>query len=164
MKKEQEAILQLPAGQDSELQQVLEQVPVYVLDREGHYELKVSPVFVRNLARGDIIRVDPNRPDSFDLVQRSGNLALRVFRKSAIEELEQKLTPEVEKLEGKLDISTDRALSYSLHVNLGFAAIEKLFDNVMAMYPDSVWYYGNVYDPADGVTPLDWWDSFINQV
>ena len=55
-------------------------------------------------------------------------------------------------------------VSYSIHVNLGFAAIESLFDSAMATYPDSVWYYGNVYDPSDGVPPLNWWDSFINQV
>ncbi len=78
--------------------------------------------------------------------------------------LENNLTPQVEMQDGSLDIKTDRALSYSIHVNLGFAAIEEIFDNAMTAYPDSVWYYGNVYDPTDGVTPLNWWDSFINQV
>ncbi len=164
MKQEQQAVLQLPAGRDSEGKQVIERVEVYVLEKDGHFELKASPLFVRNLARGDVIFVDEEKPDTFSIVERSGNLALRVFRKNDIHELENRLTPEVEKLDGNLDLKTKRALSYSLHVNLGFAAIESLFDNVMAQYPDSVWYYGNVYDPNDGTTALNWWDSFINQV
>lgn len=164
MKQEQQSILQLPAGLDEAGQSVLEKIEVYVLDKPDHFELQKSPLFVRNLARGDIIVVDQQEPNKYSLVERSGNLAVRVFRKSDLDVLENNLTPEVEKLDGKLDIKTDRALSYSVHVNLGFAAIETLFDNAMSKYPDSVWYYGNVYDPYDGSTPLNWWDSFINQV
>lgn len=164
MKKEQVVILQLPAGLDRDGQQVLERIQACPLDREGYYEILQSPLFIRNLARGDIIAVKADRPEHFTLIQRSGNLAIRVFRKSDLAELELTLTPEVEKLEGSLDLQTQRGLSYSLHVNLGFAAIETLFDNIMASFPGAVWYYGNVYDPADGTSPLNWWDSFINQI
>ena len=146
MKREQETAVQLTAGQDEQGQKVLESVPVYVLEKAGHFEIKKSPLFVRNLAKGDIIHIDRQNPDRFSLIERSGNLALRVFRKSDLDILENSLTPEVEKLDGTQDIKTERALSYSFHVNLGFAAIETLFDNAMARYPDSVWYYGNVYD------------------
>ena len=164
MKQEQLALLQLPAGLDSNGQKVLEKIEVYVMDQADHYELKKTPLLVRGLAKGDIISVNQQEPDQFKVVKHSGNLAIRVFRKADIEVLENNLTPQVEMHDGTLEIKTDRALSYSIHVNLGFAAIEELFDSVMAAYPDSVWYYGNVYDPADGVTPLNWWDSFINQV
>jgi len=164
LKEEHQTILQLPAGQDSEGQQVLEKLEVFVLEQADHYELKKSPLLARGLAKGDIIYVDPKQADKFVVAKRSGNLAVRVFRKTAIEALESHLTSKVEMHEGALDITTDRALSYSVHVNLGFAAVEAIFDSAVAAYPDSVWYYGNVYDPADGVTPLNWWDSFINQV
>jgi hypothetical protein len=164
LKREQQAIIQLPAGQDSNGQKVLEKLEVYVLEQADHYELKQSPLLVRGLSKGDIFHVDQQNLDRIKVVKHSGNLALRVFRKTDIEMLESDLTPKVEMHDGSLDIKTERALSYSLHVNLGFAAIEALFDNAMAAYPDSVWYYGNVYDPVDGVTPLNWWDSFINQV
>ena len=160
MKQEQLAQVQLLAGQDSKGQQVLEKVEVFVLEQENHYELKKAPMLVRGLAKGDIIFLDENHAGEFNVVKRSGNLAVRVFRKADIEVLESILTPQVEMHEGTLDIQTNRALSYSLHVNLGFAVVEALFDNAMAAYSDSVWYYGNVYDPADGVTPLNWWDSF----
>lgn len=164
MKQEQQALIQLPAGLDSDGQQVLEKIEVFVMDQADHYELKQTPLLVRGLAKGDIISVNQQQADKFAVVKHSGNLAVRVFRKADIEVLENNLTPQVEMHDGALDIKTDRALSYSIHVNLGFAAIEELFDSAMAAYPDSVWYYGNVYDPADGVTPLNWWDSFINQV
>ena len=164
LKEERQAILQLPAGQDSEGQQVLEKLEVFVLEQAGHYELKKSPLLARGIAKGDIICVDPKHANKFIVAKRSGNLAVRVFRKTAIEALESHLTPKVEVNEGALDILTDRALCYSVHVNLGFSAVEAIFDSAMASFPDSVWYYGNVYDPADGVTPLNWWDSFINQV
>ncbi|PCJ43579.1 MAG: phosphotyrosine protein phosphatase [SAR86 cluster bacterium] len=164
MKQEQQALIQLPAGQDSEGQRVLEKLDVYVMEEAGHYELEKSPLLVRGLAKGDIIYIDPQQADKFIVVKHSGNLAVRVFRKADIEVLENSLTPQIEMSDGTLDIKTDRGLSYSLHVNLGFATVEALFDNAMAAYPDSVWYYGNVYDSADGITPLNWWDSFINQV
>ena len=164
MKQAELAILELPAGYDNDGQTVLEKVEVYVLEQADHYELKKTPLLVRGLAKGDIISISQQKADKYDVVRHSGNLAIRVFRKTDIELLENSLTPQVEMHDGTLDIKTDRALSYSLHVNLGFSAIETLFDNAMAAYPDSVWYYGNVYDPVDGVTPLNWWDSFINQV
>jgi len=164
LKQEQQALLQLPAGLDSDGQQVLEKIEVFVMEQADHYELKQTPLLVRGLAKGDIISVNQQQADKFVVVKHSGNLAVRVFRKADIEILENSLTPQVEMHDGALDIKTDRALSYSIHVNLGFAAIEALFDSAMATYPDSVWYYGNVYDPTDGVTPLNWWDSFINQV
>lgn len=164
LKREQQALIQLPVGQDANGQRVLEKLAVYVLEQPDHYELQQSPLFARGLAKGDIFHVDQQNPDRITVIKHSGNLALRVFRKTDIEILESNLTPQVEMHEGTLDIKTERGLSYSLHVNLGFAAVEALFDNAMAAYPDSVWYYGNVYDPVDGVTPLNWWDSFINQV
>jgi len=162
--KPKSVFLQLPAGKDGEGQQVLEQLEACTLDKEGYYEIQNSPLFVRNLAKGDVIAIGSQAQDTYTLIQRSGNLAIRVFSKNKLDELELVLTPEVEKLDGSLDLQTPRALSYSLHVNLGFAVIEALFDNVMASFTGTVWYYGNVYDPRDGLTPLNWWNSFINQV
>lgn len=164
----QRAMLQLLAGVDSQGAPVMERVEAYAMEEKGCYEALRSPLFIRNLAAGDIFRIEASsQGDSqgqFSIVQRSGKLAVRVFCKTSIEELEQLLTPEVEKLSGSLDLKTERALVYSLHVNIGFSAIEQLFDGMMSRYPETAWYYGNIYDPRDGVTPLNWWDEFINQV
>lgn len=155
--------IQLVAGTDNHGVPVMEKLPVRILD-DGQFELLQSPLFVRDLAAGDIFTCDDDNPAAYRILRRSGNLAIRVFRKDGIEELEVNLTPEVEKLDGSLDLKTDRALAYSLHVNIGFADIERLFDGAMASYPDSVWYYGNIYDREDGTTPLHWWDAFLDPV
>ena len=73
------------------------------------------------------------------------------------------LAPAIEKLGGCLDLQTDRALVYSIHVSIGFAVIEELLNTAGAEYPDSFWYYGNVYDPDDGTTPMLWWQQFDSQ-
>lgn len=156
--------LQLLAGVDAVGKSVMENVEVYALTKKNHFEMIRSPLFLRNLAAGDIFSIDGTKPGLTKVEQRSGRLCIRVFRKENIEELELRITPEVEKLDGSLDIVTEKALVYSLHVNIGFGEIESLFDGFMAQFTDSVWYYGNVYDPNDGITPLSWWDEFLNTV
>lgn len=160
----QKTMLQILAGVDSNEKPIMENVEVYRLEKEHHFELIKSPLFVRNMAAGDIFFLNQKEPGSAKILQRSGKLCIRVYRKENIESLELMLTPEVEKLDGSLDIQADRALVYSLHVNNGFGAIEALFDSMMAEFTDSVWYYGNIYDPVDGSTPLNWWDEFLDQV
>ncbi len=164
VQREKVVLLQLPAGMDAAGNPVLEHAEAYALTKANHYELIRSPLFIRNLARGDIFHLNPHRPQDISVILRSGMLALRVFRKAGLDELEAQLSPEVEKLGGSLDIRSERGLSYSLHVNTGFAPIEALFDGMMADFAGSVWYYGNIYDPADGMTPLHWWDRFLNEI
>ena len=147
--------VQLLAGTDSQGMPVLEKLEVKRHEQEGTYELLHSPLFVRDLAAGDVFNCEDDNPASYKVIKRSGKLAVRVFCKDNPEELESTLTPEVEKLD---------ALVYSVHVNIGFGEIERLFDNAIADTQGSIWYYGNIYDREDGVTPLNWWDEFINQV
>ena len=155
--------LQLVAGSNDQSMPIMEKLPVRILEL-GQFELLRSPLFVRDLAAGDIFTVEDSNPADYRVLRRSGNLAIRVFRKDNISLLEQNLTPELEKQGGSLDLQTDRALVYSIHVNVGFADIERLFDGIMANYTDSVWYYGNIYDREDGTTPLHWWDAFLNEI
>jgi hypothetical protein len=93
----------------------------------------------------------------FDLVQRSGNLSVRVFSRGDIQPLADTLTAELEKLGGELDRETPRMLVYSIHVSCGFSAIENILNEHVGRDGQSAWMYGNVYDPADGETPLNWW-------
>ena len=128
------------------------------------YRLSGSPAFVRGLAAGDRIRFPSESPSGYELIKRSGNLSIRVLRKQGIEEVLQSLTPEIELLDGVLDLETPRLLVYSIHVSIGFQAIEILLDRICGQFPGTLWYYGNVYDPEDGVTPLDWWQEFLAPV
>ena len=164
--------ISLIAGLNSEGEPIVEQVTVSVLpnkapsqaQRSKQYRLEKSPVFVRNLACGDTIAFPSEAKAGFDLIRRSGNLSIRVFNKGDIEALSQWLTPELELLDGKLEIQSPHILSYSIHVSIGFSKIEALLDKAVGQFPNTVWYYGNVYDPEDGVTPLNWWQEFLAPV
>jgi len=69
-------------------------------------------------------------------------------------------TSKFEKIGGCLDLQTPRALVYTIHVSIGFKTIESILDETCEDYTEVVWYYGNVYDPEDGITPLEWWLDF----
>ena len=174
-------VLTLVAGFSPDGEPVLEKITVDVLEPSkpdatapgsavaatapaAEYRLQKSPAFVRGLAAGDRIRHPSKSQTGYDVVQRSGNLAIRVLRKDNIEEVANSLTPEFELMDGSLDLQTPRLLVYSIHVSIGFQAIEELLDRAVGQFPGTVWYYGNVYDPVDGVTPLDWWREMLKPV
>jgi hypothetical protein len=150
-------VIELFAGQNPHGQPVVERLPVDVTEQD-ECRLLQSPLLVKGLARGDLIKLDRGAGE-FTLRQRSGNLCIRVFSRGDIRILDEAITPEMEKLGGQLDLETPRALVYSIHVSCGFEPIEKLLNAHMT--PDSAWFYGNVYDPADGVTPLNWWVDIL---
>ena len=122
-----------------------------------------SPLLVRNLAAGDTVLLTNPDAAEYQLIKRSGNLSIRVFRRNQLQVLEENLTSAIEKLGGSHDLQTDRALVYSIHFSIGFQAIEDVLNEACQDYPDTVWYYGNVYDPEDGTTPLEWWLDFDSQ-
>jgi hypothetical protein len=84
-----------------------------------------------------------------------------VFSRNDINVLADALTPEFEKLGGELDVETPRMLVYSIHVSCGFSTIEDLLNQHVGRDADSTWMYGNVYDPVDGQTPLNWWQDIL---
>lgn len=156
----QETTLQLIAGYKPDGQAVLETLRVNKINDQHWYELQQSPAFVKDLACGDVITVDPKRPGMFSLQTRSGNLAVRVMSRADIAAIRDALTADIEKLGGQLDIESDRILVYTIHVSCGFKAIEESLNKHVAN-PNSAWFYGNVYDPNDGETPLNWWNEIL---
>ena len=60
-------------------------------------------------------------------------------------------------LGGRLDGRADRVLVFTIPVEAGFGRVEDVFGRFAGGHPGYEWYYGNVCDPADGVTPLGWW-------
>jgi len=46
---------------------------------------------------------------------------------------------------------------FTVPVGAGFPKIEAIFNDLVAAHPEMEWLFGNVYDPGDGVTPLNWW-------
>ncbi len=152
-------VIELFAGLGAKGQPIVEKLQVRELDN-GQLQLVQSPAFVKGLAGGDVIRCDsPNQ--EFEIVQRSGNLSVRVFSRDDIAPLLEALTPDIEKLGGELDVETSRMLVYSIHVSCGFSTIEAILDQHVGRDGKSSWMYGNVYDPTDGQTLLHWWHDIL---
>ncbi|OFE13257.1 hypothetical protein PHACT_09010 [Pseudohongiella acticola] len=134
------------------------------LEQPGEFRLTKSPAFIRGLAADDRIRYPVDNAATYELLEHSGNLSVRVFSKHNTEELDQALTPELELIDGRIDISSPGLLVYTIHVSIGFQQIEDVLNRTLTRFPDTIWYYGNVYDPEDGVTPLNWWQDIAQSV
>lgn len=148
-------VIEMLAGYDAEGNPVAERMQVKAVE-DDKLQLVRSPAFIKGLASGDVIKLEQDS-GQFEIVQHSGNLAIVVFTRDDVIALAEGLTPEVEKLGGQLDLETDRMLVYSMHVSLGFEAIEALMEKHVGGRTQASWQYNNVYDPADGRTPLNWW-------
>ncbi len=153
------SVIEMFAGTRPDGSPVAERLQVVEAD-EDSFVLVRSPAFIKGLAKGDQISL--NKEDrSFELIKRSGNLCIRVFAKEDIEQLSEDLTPLIEKLGGELDMETERVLVFSIHVSCGFEAIENILNDLVGEETESAWVYGNVYDPNDGETPLNWWQDIL---
>lgn len=147
--------IELFAGTRPDGQPIVEQLPVDELE-SGELQLVRSPAFAQGIASGDTVRLLPQTQE-IELVRRSGNLSLRVFTKGDMAPIADAVVPALEKLGGELDMHNDRMLVLSIHVSCGFETIEKIMTDALGRDSDSTWMYGNVYDPTDGTTPLNWW-------
>ena len=150
-------VIEIFAGLNPQGQPVAEKVQVRV-NEDQSLQLVKSPAFVKGLASGDNIKFDAQTQE-FEIIRRSGNVCIRVFSRDDIHAVAEQLTPALEKLGGELDIETPRMLVYSVHVSLGFTVIEDILNDCLD--EECMWLYGNVYDPQDGKTPLNWWQSIL---
>jgi hypothetical protein len=157
---DQETLLELYAGNHPvNNQPIFEKVLATPLQNKGDYRLLKSPLFVRGVAALDTINLNPDSRGRFIVVERGGNLCIRVFFREPNEALEMQLTAEIEKLSGHLDIKTERAVVYSIHFGVGFNAIEQLM-NKWINGDKASWIYGNVYDAESGEA-LNWWQALL---
>lgn len=122
----------------------------------GIYRLLFSPGFVQGIAAGDEFRV-LDEDGAFEVVRRSGNLAVQVYSDESVESFKQQLEEKVRALGGVLDGSIDRGMVFTIPLSAGFVAIEALFNEFVASSAGVSWFYGNVYDAED--KPLGWWNS-----
>jgi Domain of unknown function (DUF4265) len=123
---------------------------VLVKQEGAHYRLVQSPGLVIGIAAGDLFDLAAN--DAPRVIERGGNVCVQVFSPDATA-LAPMLGARFAAIGGRLDGSTAKNLVYTVAVTAGFDAIEAIFAEL-----DQVeWYYGNVYDPKDGKTPLNWW-------
>lgn len=152
--------VRLVAGRSSAGKAVLESVPAVQLEEPRTFRLLASPGLVEGVAAEDVVRVGDG--GSITVLSRGGNLAVWVFAKGLADAAYAPLEAEVRELGGYLDGGSDDSVGalrvFTIPVAAGFPAVEAAFNSFVAENPDAEWYFGNVYDPADGVTPLGWWE------
>ncbi len=148
----QRQTLDLRAGVKTSGEPVYEEV---LVDRLGNqtYRLAASPGLVLGVAAGDVIELEPADVSKFRILERGGNLAVHVHT----ERETAGLASEIAKLGGWLDGQVKNLTIFTVPVSAGFKEIERVFNDFARREGGTEWYYGNVYDPADGATPLNWW-------
>jgi hypothetical protein len=142
-------------------QPVFEEVPALLL-RDNRYRILASPGFAPGVAAGDEIELSSTENRGFRIVKRSGNVCIQVFLGSSAEHDESRITAIVKSIGGRLDggfvgKGNGQLLVYNVPVNIGFGVIEATMNRIQEECAIEKWMYGNVYDPDDGVTPLNWW-------
>jgi len=151
-------VIELFAGVGADGEPVVERLQVRV-NEDDSCQLVRSPAFIKGIASGDTIKLEAGT-QNFQLLQRSGNLSIRVFSRGEITQLSDDLTAQLEKLGGEQDLETPRMLVFSIHVSCGFDKIEDIL-NRYCTGEDVMWVYGNVYDPVDNRTPMNWWQDIL---
>lgn len=121
------------------------------------YHLVRSPGLALGIAAGDIFRRASD--GAFSVLKRGGNLCIQVFCRDQLDSVEREATRALGRLGGRLDGKASKELVYTISATVGFGPLEVELAKVVAIFPTAEWYYGNVYDPSDGVTPLDWWKN-----
>jgi hypothetical protein len=146
--------VRLIAGYTTSGRPSYEEVHVEALG-SGKYRLLQSPGLTIGLAAGDELTVDEN--GKFELVYRGGNVCIQIFSEERLDDAERFTSQEIAKIGGRLDGRASKELVYTVSAKAGFPAIERVLYELKRRFPALDWYFGNVYDPVDGVTPLNWW-------
>jgi hypothetical protein len=151
-------LIRVVAGKNAVGETVLEEVPAYRCGL-SRFRLAGSPGLAQGAAAGDEIEL---RDDgTFEVAERGGNLAIQVLTGQAFDAPSiGDLAAQLEELGGRLDGGHGGRLRvFTVPVSAGFDAIETVMDAFVERHREVEWYFANVYDPLDGVTPLNWWSE-----
>lgn len=146
--------ISLYAGERSDGSVVYEEVIVESLG-DSRFRLAQSPGLVLGIAAGDIIEIDDQ--NRAKVVSRAGNLCIQIYTKGEGARIETILPQKLRALNARLDGKSGHQLVLTIPATAGFEAIESAMGAIVREFPEVEWFYGNVYDPHDGRTPLNWW-------
>jgi hypothetical protein len=124
---------------------------------DSRFLLLRSPGLAVGLAAGDVFELGTD--GTFKVLTRGRNVCIQIFGNRNLDPVERESNARLGPLGARLDGRAAKELVYTVSVDVGFPAIEEALRHISERFPDVEWYYGNVYDPADGVTPLNWWLS-----
>lgn len=140
------------AGYKRSGEPVFENLLVDRLD-DGTFRLAVSPGLYLGVAAGDVVEFDQDNPE-LKILERGGNLCVQVYGDPSVLE---SLAPRMQEIGGSFDGGVSNLAIFTVSVRVGFPRIEAVLNRFVDENPGVEWYFGNVYDPNDGVTPLNWW-------
>lgn len=123
-------------------------------EAEG-FRLIYSPAFVQGTAAGDLVSVDEG--GALHVLERGGNLCIQVMTLKPNPEFAAALAEAMHRLGALQDGFGPSVYVFSAPVSIGFAPLEAELARVVSPVADAEWLWGNVYDPRDGETPLNWW-------
>jgi hypothetical protein len=127
--------------------------PVHVEEvGNGLHRLLYSPGLAYDVAAGDTISVREDR--SYTVVDRGGNLALRVYAKQPLKGRETELASQLAMFGGVLDGQVSKGLVFTVPAERNFAQVTKAVNAFVAKNSDCIWEYGNAYDEQG--RPLEW--------
>ena len=131
---------------------------------DDEWELVRSPLYATEVAAGDMIRVLDRDKGTFVIISRGGNVCVQFYLGPRDADDAQTTTMvaesiafELESLGGTMDAKTSGLIAFTIPVDVGFPAIEKVFAAAADRHPGAQWQYSNVYDPTTGA-PLGWWE------
>jgi hypothetical protein len=152
--------LTVPVLDDAQAHEVAKEVLEAEPADHGCWRLLHSPALVDGVARGDLIRIAPEEPRGFVVVERAGNLAIVVSTPPGAEaSCRRVLEPAVLELGGVCEGGPPQTLIFSIPVSVGFRRVEELFDGAAERMVETTWWFGNVYGP--GEVPLNWWTEAL---
>jgi hypothetical protein len=150
--KQARTTIDVLAGQKTSGDPVFEEVLVDDLGND-RYRIVATPGLVLNVAADDVVVFDRSKR-TVSIESRGRNLAVQVH---APPEVADELVDPIGKLGGVMHGREGPLTVFTVPVAVGFPAVERVLRDLVRRHPEAEWYYGNVYDPADGVTPLNWW-------
>jgi hypothetical protein len=133
--------------------------PFYeLLDMEqesGGFRVMRSPAFVQGIAAGDLVTVDEY--GSTTVLERGGNLCIQVMALNPTPEFLAAVADSMNRMGAVQDGFGPKVFVFTAPISIGFAVLEAELERVVSPAEDAEWLWGNVFDPQDGHTPLNWW-------
>lgn len=145
--------VQLVAGTNSAGKAAFEEVLVRRINDERYLLLR-SPGLVQGIAAGDEFELLEGA--RFHVVRHGGNVCVQLFAREDISTIEREVTARFSAVGGWRDGKAARALVFTVPVAAGLPRVEAAIRILRHQFPAIQCTYGNVYDPADGKTPLAW--------
>jgi Domain of unknown function (DUF4265) len=146
--------INLPAAKNKSGDTIYEEVLVDDIGNH-HFKIIATPALVLGIAAGDEIFFRHEKSE-FSVVKRGGNVAIQLHGDNFIVD---KYLDELSVLTHQVDGRATDMTVLTVSIKLGFLKIQEILNIFCTKHPEISWYYGNIYDPEDGVTPLNWWIS-----